>query len=336
MDPIIKHHFPPLEQQIVSNVTFPGLNALEFFEVYFADDAPYSFKEFQATAGDIDIIYDYWKRKSFDDKATERYSFHPFAANSKGVYMRFPTSSRKERILNFKTLTKSYFGPAYATAKKTQRVSKFSTRLVVIESKTELFDIPFCDRFFVVERWIVEAEKDKSLPVTNNDDKNQQTEVTYTTKLSVSIEIFMLRSCKFENQIQQKTKSTIKDLVASWTEKARKALDLALEKKLLRQNLGRLEDGISMKSYKSSSVITRPQQEHALNMHKEKLKDIEEKITSGDIEVKEFEDEEDDTAFDEIANPDNWSNRPMEISLPAETLKLRKKGVLHLFNKKKK
>ena len=249
MDDVIQHHFPTLENSVVDNVKFPGLNALEFFEVYFADGAPYSFKEFQSTMGDIDIEYSKWKRRpggSHDCDCGTVHSFHPNACHQyQSPSPTFPNSSRKERVLNFKTLTKSYFGPAYATARKTQRVSKFSTRLVIIESKTELFDIPFSDRFFVVERWVIEADKDSSSSLRKG--------CIYTAKLSVSVQVFMLKSCNWEKQIQSKTLSTLEELLESWTTKATQALGLAIKKKLERRKLKQRDD-TSLTSYRSELV----------------------------------------------------------------------------------
>lgn len=380
-DPIIINNFPPLEYQIVNDVKFPGLNALEFFEVFFADNAPYSFKEFQTTSGDIDLDYGKWKRKNYVNNNVNQYSFHPNlpeSAHTRHTPIKFPTSSRKERVLNFKTLTKSYFGPAYATAQKTQRVSKFSTRLVIIENKTELFDIPFCDRFFVIERWVIEADKNYSLPIispssSNNYDNNNH--ATYEARLSVSVEVFMLKPCKFERQIRQKTLSTVSEILESWSKKATQALELAIQKKLERNGFGRHDDGISMQSYRSDPVVIvkhkaitevsdnikdqqLPKQEQTLKKHKEKLKQhkanmkvIEEKISTGDLEWCNIEirqgtcgngDKLSATCTQNlngsVVEDDNWADRPIEISIPmtsSPSNKSHKKGVRRLFKNRK-
>mmetsp|Transcript_23583 Transcript_23583/g.35065 ORF Transcript_23583/g.35065 Transcript_23583/m.35065 type:complete len:696 (-) Transcript_23583:118-2205(-) len=322
-DSIITQYFPPLEHQIVSDERFPGLNALEFFEVYLADDAPYSLKEFQSTMGDIDIDYGKWERRS-NNPAT-RHSFHPAGAkeNDNGA-MKFPTSSKKERELNFKTLTKSYFGPAYATARKKQRVTKFSTRLVIIESMTELFDIPYCDRFFVVERWIVEADK---LDPPSTSSTNQRRSPFYIAKLSVSIEVVMLRSCNWERQIRQKTLSTVNELLGSWTKKATKALNLAMQKKLERRKVGVSDDGTtSLKSYRSvpAYVEKPPSEAKALEMHQQKLRVIEEKISTGDLQWCNIEIRPGSSSTEIL--PSAESNQPRQEE---------KKRVLHRFKQRK-
>ena len=107
----------------------------------------------------------------------------------------------------------SYFGPAYAKATKTQRAIQLSDNLLVIENQTQLADIPYADRFLVVERWIVEA--------VNNEKLNQQHDFAkrpsrhdmalYTSKLSVYAEVIMLKSCAWEAQIQTKASETFTD-----------------------------------------------------------------------------------------------------------------------------
>mmetsp|Transcript_11127 Transcript_11127/g.20828 ORF Transcript_11127/g.20828 Transcript_11127/m.20828 type:complete len:867 (-) Transcript_11127:595-3195(-) len=316
-DPSILSHFPPLEHQLVT-AEFPGLNALEFFHVFFSDHAPYSWKEFQQSMGDVDIEFGSWTK--LDHPPNPCTSFHPFVQLANLPHNPLPTCSQRERIQTFKTLTKSYFGPAYASAQKTQRVSKFSTRLVILESKTQLFDIPFSDRFFVLERWIIESVKhDTSCHPYSN------ATMKYTTRLSVSVQVFMLKPCNWEKQIRSKTLSTMTDLVTTWSEKATQALDLTLRRKLERMRVRYdSSDGKSIYSFQSQTreykVIKSPStgscaartssslsslsansrmantygtkvvkkletpEEELIRIHEKRLKLLEEKIASGDLE----------------------------------------------------
>lgn len=326
MDDAIQSHFPSLEHTVVSDVEFPGLNALEFFSVFLADDAPYSFKEFQQTRGDVDVVYGNWDRIRKDSV-----SFLP-EARLKNACSKLPTCSQRERVSTFKTLTNSYFGPAYANAKKTQRVCKFSTRLVIVESKTELSAIPYSDRFFVVERWVVEAVKhDPSSPMV------------YTSTLSVSVEIVVLRDCTWERQIKSKTISTMTSMIVKWVENATKALDLTIQRKLERM---RCYTDKSMISYVSDSIgptpithldhgsvssqmnFPRQSEQILMNMHQRQLKLLEEKIMTGDlewcsIETKHSEEAGADQAFAEVVNPMGHAlhfspkedDRPLEIAI---------------------
>lgn len=290
MDKAILAHFPQLDNEVVT-AEFPGLNALEFFYVFFSDKAPFSWKEFQESIGDVDINYGKW-----DKQKETPFTFHPSVLNTpREVLPKLPASSRKERVLEFKTLTKSYFGPAYAKARKVQRVTKFSTRLVIIECKTELFNIPYSDRFFVLERWVIESTKH---------DKSVNPAMLYNTKISVSVQVFMLKDCNFEKQIRSKTLSTVTGLVTTWCEKATKALDLTLKKKLERMRL-KLDTQDTKSIYSSHSANTslskplkssllsnsnsdiRPKggkEQALLKIHNKQLKIIEKKIAAGDME----------------------------------------------------
>ncbi len=59
---IIDRHFPPLEICVIHSVQLPGLDsASQFFNVFFADNAPYSMKDFQKRRGDVDIVYEPWE-----------------------------------------------------------------------------------------------------------------------------------------------------------------------------------------------------------------------------------------------------------------------------------
>ena len=70
---LLDRHFPPLEKQVVHQVEFPGLHTEEFFRVFFADDAPYSMRDFQIKRGDVDVVYGEWVVP--DGKESEPASF---------------------------------------------------------------------------------------------------------------------------------------------------------------------------------------------------------------------------------------------------------------------
>lgn len=344
MDDVIQGHFPPLAHTVVSEAEFPGLNALEFFDVFFADDAPYSFKDFQKTRGDIDIQYSSWDRIS-----QELVSFLPESRLNDST-AKLPTCSQRERICKFKTLTNSYFGPAYANATKTQRVCKFSTRLVIIESKTELSEIPFSDRFYVIERWVIEAIK-----------HHPSDPMIYTSTVSVNVEIILRRDCTWENQIRSKTISTMTSMILKWIESATKALQLTIQRKLERMRLPSDKSEISYRSEGVAHITTNPsdcasvsshflsshQSEQALmSMHQRQLKLLEEKITTGDLEWCSIEmihskEAGAEQAFAEIINPTfhelhfspEEDDRPLEIAIH-KTKKRKSKRTLFTWRKK--
>jgi hypothetical protein len=129
--------FPPLQNVIVSE-TLKGLNGLEFFHVFFSDEAPFSFEEFQSKRGDVHIDYPSWQSRKAPVEHVQHLS----------------------RTVSFQTKTKSYFGPPFCSCTKFQQVY-MSKRCFVLEQKVTLSDIPFSDCFYVKERWILNAPKSK-------------------------------------------------------------------------------------------------------------------------------------------------------------------------------
>ena len=212
----LPRHFPSLREQVTHHdVEFDGLNALEFFHVFFGDEAPYTFKEFQKQRGDIDIEYGSWKRVV---PSPTPLSLHPEALSCDTTLYNLDCY---ERSLSFKTETKSYFGPPYAQAVKTQRVH-LHKRLMIMESRTELENIPFCDRFFLIERWVLNA------PKTTSGSKKLAT-------LSVHAQVFFTKQCAFEQQILAKSSTTLAEVVTSWCEMATQALEITMQHKLERE-----------------------------------------------------------------------------------------------------
>jgi hypothetical protein len=92
-------------------------------------------------------------------------------------------------------------------------------RLSVLESRTDLADIPFADRFFVLERWVVRASK-------HND--------RYVANVTVSCQVVFTQNCPLEQQIRSKSVSAIADIVTAWCQMATEALEVTEQNKLQR------------------------------------------------------------------------------------------------------
>jgi hypothetical protein len=206
-----REHYPSLKNQVVKDEEMLGLSALQLFKVFFSDDAPYNFLEFQKKRGDIDIEYGAWKDVEWE---TGPISMHAAAKGS------LPSDLGhlffQERTLYFKAKTNSFFGPLYATTTKRQRILMLSKRCAVLESKTSLADIPYCDRFTVMERWVITATKDDDC---------------YTARVATACEVFFTKSCPFEGQIRSKSASTISEVVTAWCAMAQEALKLTEQAK---------------------------------------------------------------------------------------------------------
>lgn len=217
----LDRHYPPLEVGVVSEVELHGLNTLEFFQVFFSDDAPYSMKDFQKTRGDVDIVYGTWR------EVTDLHDLSSFKKVKPGL-LPLPSSSTQERTLTFNTLTKSYFGPAYAKATKIQRATRLNKHLLIIENETRLSEIPFADKFMVLERWIIESVKKNE---SNGGGGSGGGGGLYTCKLTVHAEVIMLGSCRFESQIRKKASETFTEVTMEWCKLATKALEATREQK---------------------------------------------------------------------------------------------------------
>ena len=178
-----------------------------------------------------------------------------------------PPNSTQQRILKFNTLTKSYFGPAYAKAVKTQRVTQLSENILVIEHVTQLMDILFSDRFRVIERWVVDAVKNdaakRSTSATDGEDIiGQRAEGTgdalYTCRLSVHAEVDMLKSCSWEAQIRKRASETFTEVATEWCKSATVALKATEKQKQKRLRLdsgGVSSDGSKTKNTNGKDTV---------------------------------------------------------------------------------
>ncbi len=308
----IDRYFPPLEICVIHSVKLPGLDSTsQFFNVFFADDAPYSMKDFQKRRGDVDIVYEPWEdccqctttmlvEDDGNGKDELLFSFkqgdgssdigefghvcrmiksmllrrvmpsHDFISGVTPYFLLtepLPRSATRQRTLKFNTLTKSYFGPAYAKATKVQRVTQLQNdRILVIENVTQLAEIPFSDRFRVLERWILEVVEEGDLCETPSTSKDSATPSAASTefetvrtktacKLAVYAEMQMLKPCSWEPQIRKKASETFTDVATDWCKSAVVALAATEEQKRKRQRLEIVNRGgkVDVDNGKSSS-----------------------------------------------------------------------------------
>ena len=192
-------------------------------------------------------------------------------------------------------------------------MTKLQGKLLVLEGRTKMAGIPFCDRFYVVDRWIIESRK-------MSDEKGENSE--YKSELSVFLEIKFTESCQFEAQVRKKTLSTMTDMVDAWCKQATAALALAEKQRIKRENFSKFNESngnvTSNKQYvpgadanKKNFIKERPKHEfdtneELLGLHKNKLNDIEKKIVAGemnDLGIEVFVLETDQTE-----NPNNEKN----------------------------
>jgi hypothetical protein len=240
LDNFLIQFYPPLAEIAKENVGFTGLSASEFFTVFFANDAPFSFEELQKKRLDKDIVYGKWSLSK------DKPSLHPLAPS---VQVK---SSLQERLLTFQTKTNSIFGPPYAKASKIQRVLVANKRLLVLEAITTLAEVPFCDRFRVMERWIVVAEKDF--------------EGIYHSSLKIEFEVLWGKACPFESQIIASSERTFQEISTTWIQMAQQALEEAEQARHKRLLHTDIREEIELFRKKGKVVIVGDTQERKTRM----------------------------------------------------------------------
>lgn len=212
-DDWLELHYPPLDEVICKKHEFHGLNVIQFFQVFLADDAPYHFKEFQKIRGDQNIEFGNWEAASTENAPLSMHCDAKTPFPQELDYFEFLT-----RRTSFLAKTNNGFlGPPYASTTKEHRLLLVNKRLGVWELKSTFADIPFFDRFYVMERWIITADKD--------------VQGDYNCQISTSCQVFFVKSCPFDSQIRSRTKASVQDVTAAWCKMATEALKLAEQHK---------------------------------------------------------------------------------------------------------
>lgn len=166
--------------------------------------------------------------------------------------------------MKFNTLTRSYFGPAYATAMKIQRATLMADdHLLVIENVTHLSEIPYADRFRVVERWVLEVAAegdggaDAAVEKIGDDDdtmlersrsagggstssatEGERDPRVALCRLTIHAEVQMLKPCSWEAQIRKKASETFTEVAMDWCKSATVALAATEEQMRKRLRIG--------------------------------------------------------------------------------------------------
>ena len=228
----VKETFPVLPIIALQNVEFRGLNANEFFDVFFADDAPFGFPAFHLLRRDKEVQYSSWK--------TGVTSTNPIPS---------PIAS-KEREVQYHAKTNSFLGPAYAPTKKIQRAYFVSKKMLVIEIRTTLHDIPFSKQFYLVERWIIDGtrsgegiSRSNSKNVGSPRNKNKRHEShsakasSHCVYLTVSSRVYFTQECPFESAVRKESTKQVCEISKCWNAMAQAGLKRTEEsrRKRLRQ-----------------------------------------------------------------------------------------------------
>jgi hypothetical protein len=275
IDPIkwIKDNHPNLPAIALDHVEFRGLNANEFFDVFFADDAPFGFPAFHKLRRDKEVQYGTW-----DNSIPTNNSLNDDMNNINNVNVSMIPSSivTKEREVEYHAKNNAFLGPPYALTSKTQRAYFVSKKIFVIEIKTTLKDIPFCNRFYLIERWIVDGTGTSSSINSKNSNNNRkhttkkQQHNTDTEKdrnhnpsrassshciyLTVTSKCYFTEECPFESAIVKESAKQIGEISKCWYAMAQDGLKRTEEtrtKRLRQQQQKRLQKEQHMKDISS-------------------------------------------------------------------------------------
>lgn len=275
-DPIkwIKGKNPDLPTIALDYVEFRGLNANEFFDVFFADDAPFGFPAFHKLRRDKEVQYGTWDTvttthtSSDSDSNINTPNNNNIVSNINNNDDAIPSSIIvKERAVKYHAKTNSFLGPPYAPTTKTQR-AYFSTKFLVIEIKTTLKDIPFCNRFYLIERWIIDGTGTGAAPSSNrngnssrtNCNKNRKNELkqhhntqkdhnnnpskashSHCIYLTVTSKVYFTDECPFESVVVKESAKQISEISKSWNTMAQDGLKQSEETRRKRLQIKKAE-----------------------------------------------------------------------------------------------
>ena len=245
--------FPTLPIIALENVEFRGLNAHEFFDVFFADDAPFGFPAFHILRRDKEVQYSPWNATTNkDNPESNNIEFHS-------------SINTKERAVQYHAKTNSFLGPAYAPTKKIQRAYFVSKTMLVIEINMTLHDIPFSKHFHLVERWVVDGtrcgfgrmgsfrKKKRNQQRLNHNNGGGSTKASsaHCVYLTVSSEVYFTQECAFENAVRKESTKQVCEISKCWNAMAQAGLKRTEEtrsKRLRQEEEEKLNFGVGSPS----------------------------------------------------------------------------------------
>jgi hypothetical protein len=167
--------------------------------------------------------------------------------------------------VEYQAKTNSFLGPPFAKTTKVQRALQISKKLLVLEIKTTLSDIPFSNRFYIMERWLVTSESHPTTPeedVPNNSSivsnhkkggkpKKQRPsssasfssnhhhhhsskKMTSCSYLTVTSQVIFTQDCPFEATVVKESTKQISEICMQWNKMAQEGLKRTEETRRLR------------------------------------------------------------------------------------------------------
>lgn len=217
----VNENFPVLPIVALDNVEFRGLNANEFFDVFWADDAPFGFPAFHILRRDKEVQYSSWNTGHTPNESDRDIELPSFI-------------STKERAVQYHAKTNSFLGPAFAPTKKSQRAYFVSKKMLVIEIRMTLHDIPFSKSFYLIERWVIDGTRSGSDSIARTNsrkDKRKQNDInspralsSHCVYLTVSSEVYFTEECAFESAVKKESTKQVCEISKCWNAMAQAGL----------------------------------------------------------------------------------------------------------------
>lgn len=240
--------YPSLPTKALDRVEFHGLNAKEFFNVFFSDSAPFGFEAFHNIRRDKNVRYGQWETLEGVQKPCLLSQAPDISHDQNGANVQLPPVL--ERVVEYDAKTNSFLGPPFAKTTKVQRALQVSKRLLVLEMKTTLSDIPFSNRFYIMERWLVTSEshtEDDGPKATKSNKKHKSPKhidakhqvlpqgsstshhhksgkMTSTAFLTITSQVVFTQQCTFEATILKESAKQISDISNQWNKMAQEGL----------------------------------------------------------------------------------------------------------------
>ncbi|VEU40832.1 unnamed protein product [Pseudo-nitzschia multistriata] len=252
----VKDTFPSLPTIALDNAEFRGLYAQEFFDVFFADDAPFGFPAFHKLRRDKEVKYGLWRNGI---------SSEIFESDGSGIELP-PTLTTKERDVEYHAKTNSFLGPAYAPTKKTQRAYFVSKKMLVVDIKMTLHDIPFSKQFYLIERWIIDGThsnaknqpKDLHSRKKNKNSNSSKPSSSHCVYVTVSSKVCFTQECAFESTIAKESAKQVCEISKCWNIMAQDGLKRTEEARMKRLRQKQLIEEQRARREQQQGVMSSP------------------------------------------------------------------------------
>jgi hypothetical protein len=182
---------------VIANLILDNCSLDRFFDLFFANNAPYSLQRFLQSRGDLKLATTDWKLPVSDDNGNDGSS-----------------ADYKMRTVTYVHPVNAPMAPPQASARKEQSYRQYKDRGIIINTQTYVEDVPMTDCFFVEDRIIV----------NDNNENNRGVQVT------MEFGIIFIKRTMFKSIISSRTRGEYIEIFNAFSTYLSEALSGALEK----------------------------------------------------------------------------------------------------------